>query len=161
MQFVQGSDKLRQENNLPPLIPRSADFKRLHPSHAFPWNTQKLFCTVHEASCASCKEECCVYRKAARKVQLSPSEINPEAQSAARDMINNLDKRAPHGLDAFPCMLRCSTCRRLVCPECAGRCPNGICTPINCKDCAGGNPWTVCSCSYKTGGTNTKSPPTF
>lgn len=159
MQFVQGSDKLRQKYELPPLIPRTGKHKRLHPSHAFPWETQKLFCTVHEASCASCKTECCKYRKAV--LQLSSSDIDLKLQSAARDMINVLDQRAPHGLDAFPRMLRCSTCRRLVCPDCAGRCENGICTPINCKDCAGGDPWKVCSCNYKTGGTNTKSPPTL
>ena len=138
----------RSKYGLPPLEARKPEDCRHHPYHIFNWDTRKLVCTNHEQPCAMCESVCCLHHEALRDLQ-GPTLAHIEAAHA---LITDLNSQTFNVHDVWPRMLRCSQCRNNICPDCAGRCKNGICATITCKNCAGPgkDPWERCACYTKT-----------
>ncbi|KAG9571696.1 hypothetical protein KCU77_g12229, partial [Aureobasidium melanogenum] len=64
------------------------------------------------------------------------------------DQINAMK---PQATDPFERMLKCDTCYRNVCPDCAGRCMQPACLRIICKSCGDPDPWRHCQCEMYEG----------
>lgn len=76
--------------------------------------------------------------------------MNDSIRNSTEEMTRDLAWEATKVVDMFPRMLRCTRCHRQVCPDCAGRCKNGICPDVICEECAEGDPWMACNC-YASG----------
>lgn len=145
--LVQGSTVYREKYGLPALEFRTPEDQRCHPSHMFSWDTRKLACAEHEGTCASCNADCCLLQTGIHELNQTLPSTDSHCQGLIQEMVWDLQGHAPRVFDVFPTMLRCSTCRRKVCPDCAGRCERRLCKAVTCTDCAEGkDPWTACKC---------------
>jgi hypothetical protein len=128
---------------------------RRHPHHIYQWNSKKLNCSdEHEPDCQLCGASCCSIKTYTKLINEDPrpSPVVPLKYRAAfqRD-IDEINAMKPTATDPFQRMLRCDTCYRDVCPDCAGRCMQPACLRIICVSCGDPDPWYHCQCELMEG----------
>ncbi|KAH0384797.1 hypothetical protein KCU92_g4136, partial [Aureobasidium melanogenum] len=145
----------REAWGLPPLKLRCPLDSHRHPYHIYPWNTKKLNCYAeHESDCQLCGASCCsvmAYTKAIND-DPRPNPVVPlKYRKAFQRDIDQINAMKPQATDPFERMLKCDTCYRNVCPDCAGRCMQPACLRIICKSCGDPDPWRHCQCEMYEG----------
>lgn len=77
-------------------------------------------------------------RQATDRLQknIGRDDVDAEEERVTFDMVQDLKSHTPKVFDVFPRMLTCTSCKRQVCPECAGRCEKRLCNRTTCKNCA-------------------------
>ncbi|KAG9849610.1 hypothetical protein KCU98_g4815, partial [Aureobasidium melanogenum] len=145
----------REAWGLPPLKLRCPMDSHRHPYHIYQWNTKKLNCYAeHESDCQLCGASCCsvmAYTKAINE-DPRPNPVVPlKYRMAFQRDIDQINAMKPQATDPFERMLKCDTCYRNVCPDCAGRCMKPACLRIICKSCGDPDPWRHCQCEMYEG----------
>ncbi|KAH0349141.1 hypothetical protein KCU81_g3021, partial [Aureobasidium melanogenum] len=145
----------REAWGLPPLKLRCPLDSHRHPYHIYQWNTKKLNCYAeHESDCQLCGASCCsvmAYTKALAE-DPRPNPVVPlKYRKAFQRDIDQINAMKPQATDPFERMLKCDTCYRNVCPDCAGRCMKPACLRIICKSCGDPDPWIYCQCEMYEG----------
>ncbi|KAH0269546.1 hypothetical protein KCU91_g8645, partial [Aureobasidium melanogenum] len=145
----------REAWGLPPLKLRCPLDSHRHPYHIYQWNTKKLNCYAeHESECQLCGASCCsvmAYTKAINE-DPRPNPVVPlKYRKAFQRDIDQINAMKPQATDPFERMLKCDTCYRNVCPDCAGRCMQPACLRIICKSCGDPDPWRHCQCEMYEG----------
>ncbi|KAG9700750.1 hypothetical protein KCU86_g7981, partial [Aureobasidium melanogenum] len=145
----------REAWGLPPLKLRCPLDSHRHPYHIYQWNTKKLNCYAeHESDCQLCGASCCsvmAYTKAINE-DPRPNPVVPlKYRKAFQRDTDQINAMKPQATDPFERMLKCDTCYRNVCPDCAGRCMQPACLRIICKSCGDPDPWRHCQCEMYEG----------
>ncbi|THY38559.1 hypothetical protein D6C99_09029 [Aureobasidium pullulans] len=148
-------NSMRENWGLPPLSLRCPEDYRRHPAHIYRWDTQKLNCTdKHESACQLCGTACCSVQAFTKAIHENPRP-NPVVPLKYREAfqrdIDEINALKPRETDPFERMLKCGTCLRNVCPDCAGRCMKPACLSIVCKSCGDPDPWIHCQCEMNQG----------
>jgi hypothetical protein len=96
------------------------------------WNHRNLWCIRCPGPCPVCKGTCCLREEARAKVH--DESLEGEDLEKVKRLIEIIEFLGPHAKDADT-YSQCSPpdgCRRRVCPDCCGVCPNEICRDIQC-----------------------------
>jgi hypothetical protein len=101
-----------------------------HPNHHQTWFSKNLRCTVCTESCGICGVACCKWNEA--KIAEREAYLASEEMVAATRTIQRIEVYLLTGFD-LPTFLRCTECRKLVCPSCCGQCPVTMCKDLRCN----------------------------
>lgn len=119
-----------------------------HPNTSRDWMARNLKCTnCVSAGCAACGRACCAYKSAT--LGLENHKNNPTGREEAYKRIVDISTVFPYGKEV-PTFLECTTCKKLVCPDCCGMCPIEGCEDLECRRCKAPDPWTECSWHFES-----------
>ncbi|KAK6007422.1 hypothetical protein QM012_004236 [Aureobasidium pullulans] len=145
----------REAWGLPALRLRCPLDSRRHPYHIYEWDTKKLNCyDQHESDCQLCGASCCSVMAYTRAINEDPrpNHLVPlKYREAFQRDIDEINAMKPQASDPFERMLKCDTCYRNVCPDCAGRCMKPACLRLICNSCGDPDPWIHCQCEVMDG----------
>ncbi|KZF20901.1 hypothetical protein L228DRAFT_270166 [Xylona heveae TC161] len=137
------NEQLRKRLGVQIDVYQPGDRRPRHPNHHRTWYSKNLWCTKCHGRCQNCMAWCCKYQES-YAIALG-NRTSVEVKDNAHSIIEAIRMYNPTGTDN-PTFLRCTTegCRRLVCPECCGICPNQLlCQDLQCVRCKP-DPWVEC-----------------
>lgn len=119
------------------------DLRCRHPNHPRTWYSKNLWCATHKGACANCGAPCCAMAGAIKIVEenLGPA----TAVAAAKNLSQAIGLYVAIGKDEST-LMECTSCHRLVCPECCSVCPVGPCGDrvCNAPGCNPDRQWEIC-----------------
>ncbi|KAI9852462.1 MAG: hypothetical protein M1824_001891 [Vezdaea acicularis] len=143
-------EDVREGFAIPLVLYDIKDSRYRHPAHPHKWHTKNLRCVQCKGSCDICSSKCCKFEEMISQINAN---VLPVAEKEKHMVtLNKMLDVVYVGVDP-PTFLRCTTqtCRKLVCPECCGICPESvICGDIQCKDCKK-DPWARCDWHEESG----------
>ncbi|MCJ1466462.1 hypothetical protein MMC07_005081 [Pseudocyphellaria aurata] len=141
-------NKLREQTGSQVVWYKPDDLRCRHPNHHRTWYSKNLRCTTHNGRCANCGAPCCAMVGALNIVEQNKGSATVVA--AAKALAEAIGLWVVVGMDEST-LMECTSCHRLVCPECCSVCPVAICGDRVCK-APGCNPdrqWEICDLHHE------------
>ncbi|KAK5175093.1 uncharacterized protein LTR77_000230 [Saxophila tyrrhenica] len=89
--------------------------------------------------CSICGKLCCMYAGLMVAFKTTGQDIEAKAKRLkAEDRISQLRGAHPNGIEEYETFVVCGMCRRKVCPGCASRCMDELCSDVYCVECGQG-----------------------
>lgn len=137
--------RLRARFGLPPIQLHTGGDLTSHPSHPFAWQTAKLSCAAHEHQCPICSASCCVHEALQFKLAQGTAGLAVGGKVGTMAKVRELEgATGGKAVESFGTFVKCTSCAKVVCPACAGRCGEVLCGDLVCKHCSA-DPWENCA----------------
>ena len=113
-----------------------------HPNTGRDWRSRNLRCAGCQwITCTVCGRACCA--RAACFYAIENHKESLESLERAKEIKEMIEHIIPTNTEVQT-FLTCTSCKKEVCPDCCGVCPNEACQDIQCRRCKRRDPWDEC-----------------
>lgn len=123
-------NELREQTGSQVVWYKPDDLRCMHPNHHRTWYSKNLWCATHSGACANCGAPCCAMAGAIKIVEENRGPAT--AVAAAKALSQAIGRYVTTGTEECT-LMECTSCHRLVCPECCSVCPIGACGDRVCN----------------------------